>query len=314
MSRNIYLFWFKYDKGHGNFGDELNHYIISRLSPSEINYIDPHSFSDSPFIAFKAIISKILFHKVSFKQISTFPEWNTIFGRKIIFGIGSIIGYYTTTNIIVWGSGIISKNDIVSDADFRAVRGKYTQNRILELGYRSDAVFGDPAMLLPLVYKPKVKIKYSLGIIPHYIHYDSLINKYENNNIKIINLLDPIEQVIDNICSCEFTISTSLHGIIVSHCYGIKSLWVNFSELSSMILTGDNIKFYDYYSSVDLPIKDVLQIKNGTDLFGHKNNFIEKLFALSIIPKASKINEIQMNLLNVAPFTLKKEFSQKTTF
>ena len=312
MSKKINLFWYRHHEGHGNFGDELNHYIISRISSLPINHIDPYSFSDSFWIACKTIFYKIFFVKGSLKTIFSFPEWNTVFGKKIVFAIGSIISYYTTKNIIVWGSGLISKDDNVAVAEFRAVRGKYTQMRIQELGYSKPLALGDPALLLPLVYITKRSFEFSIGIIPHYVHYQRLNALYKDKGIKIINLLDPIEEVINDINSCKFTISTSLHGIIVSHSYGIQSLWVDFPEIADTLLDGDNIKFIDYFSSVNIPEVDVFKIVNTTELFKDKNNSIEKLFEKSMVPKLTKIAEIQTDLLKVAPFKLKKEFMVKT--
>lgn len=312
MRNKINLFWYRHQGGHGNFGDELNHYIISRISPLAIKHIDPHSFSDSFWIASKTIFYKIFFIKGSIKNIIYFPEWNTVFGRKILFAIGSIISYYTTKNVIVWGSGLISLQDNIGDADFRAVRGNYTQMRIKELGYNKPLVLGDPALLLPLIYTPARSVEFLIGIIPHYVHYQRLRSLYKDKRIKVINLLGPIEEVIDDINLCKFTISTSLHGIIVSHSYGIRSLWVDFPEIAKTFLDGDNIKFADYFSSVDIPEVEVFKIVNTTDLFEGKNNSIDKLFEKSVCPKSTKITQIQIDLLRVAPFKLKEEFRVKT--
>ena len=35
----IYLFWYKLNINHGNFGDELSHYIVSKLSGCEVKRI-----------------------------------------------------------------------------------------------------------------------------------------------------------------------------------------------------------------------------------------------------------------------------------
>ena len=53
--------------------------------------------------------------------------------------------------------------------------------------------------------------------------------------------------VIDQICSCERILSSSLHGLIVSDAYQIPSCWI---ELTGKI-SGGYFKYYDYASSVN---------------------------------------------------------------
>lgn len=53
--------------------------------------------------------------------------------------------------------------------------------------------------------------------------------------------------VIEDIVSCEYILSTSLHGIIVAHTYGVKALWIKKGNIQT-----DGIKFDDYFSSVQI--------------------------------------------------------------
>ena len=50
------------------------------------------------------------------------------------------------------------------------------------------------------------------------------------------------------ILECEMTISSSLHGIIVSHAYNIKCMWI---KITDKILSGI-FKFRDYYGSLEI--------------------------------------------------------------
>ena len=72
-------------------------------------------------------------------------------------------------------------------------------------------------MILPYFYYPEVKKKYKLGIIPHYIDKIKFNEIYMKNDedVKIIDVTQPIQIVIKDILECEMTISSSLHGIIV---------------------------------------------------------------------------------------------------
>ena len=65
--------------------------------------------------------------------------------------------------------------------------------------------------------------------------------------IKVIKLINKdIDLVINDILSCEKTISSSLHGLIVSDAYNIPNKWVKFNDK----INGDDTKYYDYFKSV----------------------------------------------------------------
>jgi hypothetical protein len=150
---------------------------------------------------------------------------------------------------IIWGAGLLERNETIKKPkEVRAVRGPVTRQRLLELGYKCPEVYGDPALLLPRFYSPNLEKKWKIGIIPHYCDYEDIKKRLKAKHAHVINLLEPVESVIDQIIQCEWTVSSSLHGIIVSHTYGIPCAWVRFSNK----LTGDGSKFLDYYLSVGM--------------------------------------------------------------
>jgi len=55
-----------------------------------------------------------------------------------------------------------------------------------------------------------------------------------------------VEEVVDGIRRCSLVATTSLHGLVVAHAYGIPAVWVEFKPLPS----GDRTKFLDYLESV----------------------------------------------------------------
>ncbi|KCZ71782.1 Polysaccharide pyruvyl transferase [Candidatus Methanoperedens nitroreducens] len=171
---------------------------------------------------------------------------------------GSVIGA-ANKNAIIWGAGILYRYEkIKKPKKIFAVRGPLTRKRLLESGYECPEVYGDPALLLPRLYTPKTKKQYDLGIIPHYVDYNRVKNEIDTGDALIINLLDPIEQVIDSVYSCKRTVSSSLHGIITSHTYGVPSVWVEFSNR----LVGDGTKFNDYFLSVNIEPYKPFNFKN----------------------------------------------------
>lgn len=149
---------------------------------------------------------------------------------------------------VVWGSGIISAQD-----SFRhpkrviAVRGPLTRNRFHELGYECPEIYGDPAMLLPRFYmKKNLSTSHAIGLIPHFI--DRHLFRSDSEDLLIIDPTRPVEVVVDAISSCRLTFSSSLHGVIVSHAYGVPSVWIR----SINPLIGDDTKFRDYFLSVGI--------------------------------------------------------------
>ncbi|GGD02356.1 polysaccharide pyruvyl transferase family protein [Hyunsoonleella pacifica] len=226
----IRLYWWqeKRKDGRENYGDLMSKYLIEKISNSTVKTVTHPS---------RRLYKYLLKHYIS---------------------IGSIISS-ANENSIVWGSGIIKKDDNIRDAEFLAVRGPKTRKRILEKGFNCPEVYGDPALLMPEYYSSKIDKKYSIGVIPHYVDYKEVKKQFVNNSsVKVIDLLTfNVEKTTDEILECKYIISSSLHGVIVAQSYNIPALWVKFSNK----LSGDNIKFYDYYASVGIPFKDEIFIK-----------------------------------------------------
>ncbi len=270
LTKKIPLFWWsskKFEsKVNENFGDIVGPYLIKKINNREVHFVQPK----------KRKITELF--------------------TKIYFTAGSILAHIDK-NCIVWGSGVIEKNTRVAKATFLAVRGPKTREILIKQGCEVPEIYGDPALLLPKFYTPNKSLKkYAVGIIPHYVDYIKVFEWYKNNDtIKVINLLnDSVEEVVDEICSCETIISSSLHGIIVAHTYQIPAVWVKFSDK----LFGDDLKFYDYFSSV-----------NKYDIssnFIHQKLSKEELVSLvlknGILISKTTITNLQDELMKTCPF------------
>ena len=305
-NKYIFAFWYVLHGKFNNFGDELNPYIISKLSGKEVRRV--------PIIGNRYIrLIKGIYHTL--KGIIPFKDYILILKsikiKSFLVSTGSIISWGSGKNSHIWGAGIINKNAQIKQSKFLAVRGKYTLKRIDELGLKHyDVQYGDPAILLPLIFKEKIKKKFSIGIIPHYIHFEEVSqivqNKKLDSEILVINLLDNVENVIRMILQCEKIISTSLHGLIVPHSYKIPALWV---KLSQNELAGDNIKFYDYFSSVDIPEYHRIDLTDKVELLSQE--LLEEIFIkCKNYSKPKNISKVQSNLLKCTPFKLKSEFEE----
>lgn len=280
FKKKLPLFWYSINS-HQKYPSFLSKkFVVKLLGLEKENYGD--------------LLSKYLVEKITKNRTFHYKPTSGL-KFKNFFVIGSILNYCDNLSI-VWGSGIIDKSHSVEKADFRAVRGPLTRKRLLELGHECPEIYGDPALLLPNYYFPKIQKKYKIGIIPHF--YDYGIAKLlfdEIPGVKIVNLLtNSIENTTDEILSCNLIISSSLHGIIVPHAYGIPAIWVKFSNN----LSGDDVKFEDYLLSVDLKPYNGMMLSNSVKI----EDIFEHIKLLNNLPSRDKIIDLNANLLKTCPF------------
>lgn len=167
-----------------------------------------------------------------------------------IYEIGSIIDF-GMQDATIWGSGVLSaqaKYDIKKGKrigrrlDIRSVRGPYTRNLLREVGYECPEIYGDPAVLMPLIYKPSKVKKRNVSLIVHKNgRFSAKVEKYKDILIDINT--DDYKKVIDAIASSEVVISSSLHGIILAESYGVPTILLAEDVMDQMF------KFYDWFSS-----------------------------------------------------------------
>ncbi len=232
---------------HNNWGDDINYHFL------------------------KEITNQKIFNLGNLVKIFLSDKTNYL-------AIGSIIESHCNENSVIWGSGAMrSSKDLKSiPKKVLAVRGPLTRDFLLSRGINCPEIYGDPALLISRFYKPEIQKKYKVGLIPHYLDLDNenvkrLLKRYPSD-IVLINLKEYKDwhDIIDKINECEFILSSSLHGLIISDSYNIPNLWVKFSDK----IGGGNFKYLDYFKSVgrvtELPIngnslmnlKEILKYKN----------------------------------------------------
>ncbi|MGG7033603.1 MAG: polysaccharide pyruvyl transferase family protein [Flavobacterium sp.] len=248
------------------------------------------------------VLGKYLVEKISGKSVVfAWPKkWSVLdYFMPIYVTVGSILTH-VNHKCMVWGSGIISKDYSIKKARFLGVRGPQTRKFLLEAGYEVPEIYGDPALLLPRYFAPKVEKKYKYGIVPHYDDYKIVSNWFQDNSeIHLIDMMTTdVESKTIEFLQCEKIISSSLHGIIVAHAYGIPAVWQKFSNK----VFGDDIKYQDYLESVQLEFyKPEMQEEDYT------RTQLEELFIVyPNLPQPEVIESLRNGLMAVCPF--KKKF------
>lgn len=254
---------------HRNFGDDINRPIIEVISGKKVSFL---------------------------KEIKYNEEENLV-------AIGSVLGFGNNRNSLVWGSGFLSEEVPMQAPPLKvcAVRGPLTKKRLNDRGVLCPPIFGDPALLLPHIYMPKVKKKYKFGIIPHFTEYNlPHVVKFRNTHpdVKFIKMENykSWKNVIDEINQCDYILSGSLHGLIVSDAYKIPNAYVNLSNS----VKGGYFKFKDYMAGVGRTYINPIIMTDAIDMSS----------AMGILNSYQPINFDHRPLLNAFPYELSSKFKQ----
>ena len=169
-------------------------------------------------------------------------------------GSGAVKSYQ---NMTVWGSGVerelpqmfrrFFQKSWFRKLDIRAVRGPLSRDYLMKLGHRCPEVYGDPAILMPLIYKVEGEKswggqKYDVSIIPQLVTEEGVRENYPDVHIISMNTND-YKSVIDQIVQSKLIVSSSLHGIILAEAYGVPAVF--FRGIAKEI----DFKYLDYYAS-----------------------------------------------------------------
>ena len=88
---------------------------------------------------------------------------------------------------------------------------------LVKSGINCPEIYGNPALLMPVIYDKAVSKKYHLGVILHHNH-QYFKEKFMHANVKWIDVYrsySDIENFIDEVLACDAVLSSSLHELIV---------------------------------------------------------------------------------------------------
>jgi len=222
-----------YWNGKLNFGDALSSFVVESVSGMETEWVDEqHS---KKLVAVGSVLDKA-------------KAGDTVWGSGV-----HPLRYqrYLKESGVKNGikNFIFSPRISVRGVNFLAVRGVITRDLLLSCGASCPAIFGDPGLLLPKFYTPSVSRRNRVGFVPHYNDsYSSLLDLF------VIDVERDWRLVVDDICSCDLIVSSSLHGLVIADAYGIPSVWYRGNSGEGLI------KYFDYYSGINIapqPIYDL---------------------------------------------------------
>ena len=252
----------------------INHWLDLRLHRNEFGIMDIPSQKKRVNIEHSSLLNvgdvlgpKIVEWMLSERNINANKDLSR---TKHLMTVGSIIGR-GRFDVTVWGSGILKESGIKRmkiyrqtyhrKMDFRAIRGPISRDLIQTAGYTCPEIYGDPAVLMPLIFpvnRDNITKKYDVSVILHHrtAVSDTGEDNKETHTINIppsiakaynIHFIDPrtddYSSFITELVSSKRVVSSSLHGIILAETYGVPTVFLNWG------MEDQQVKFHDWYLS-----------------------------------------------------------------
>lgn len=193
-------------------------------------------------------ISEIVFNYLC--KLNNIDKDKIINKTKHLYAIGSIL-FFENQDATVWGTGCMHEISVnfntvlhqkyMRHLDVRAVRGPKTREELIKLGIQCPEIYGDPAILMPLIYKPMKKSNVQTILIAHYKDMFNL-DTTEYPNVQVLDMLtNNWKEKIDIISSAQLVVSSSLHGLVIAESYKVPAI------LLQPEFENDLFKYEDYY-------------------------------------------------------------------
>jgi hypothetical protein len=190
-------------------------------------------------------------------------EWAPLAHANLV-AAGSLLGQHIAPPEVwaaysgaIWGTGCMWPGQGVDlrRADVRALRGSMTLSQV-QRSATSPVPFGDPGLLADRLLGLRPAPTTLLGVIPHWAErghpfYRSPL--LQSPDVRLVNPLDPAEEVLRQIAGCRHILSSSLHGLIAADALGIPNRWLRLNHGQEDRAGAPVFKFQDYYSALGLP-------------------------------------------------------------
>lgn len=199
-------------------------------------------------------------------------------GSPQLLAVGSVL-QMAREGATVWGSGL---NGAVSEADHKyrslhvcAVRGPITRQFLQRRGVEVPEIYGDPALLIPLITKGRFQhrpLYKRIGLVPNLFDMAAAQLACERNPGLV--LIDPRrswEVVVSEIVRCSMILASSLHGLILAESFAIPARFVPLSNHEP------RLKYQDYYNGTGRDFEPAKSIEHALQIGGQ--------FALNFEPQ-----------------------------
>ncbi len=107
--------------------------------------------------------------------------------------------------------------------------------------------------------------------------------------MKVIDITAPLPDVLREVAGCDAIVSSSLHGVIFAHAYGVPAARVGTMKDPG----GDGVKYLDYFQSVDL------EHEVGD---GNTSGSVAGAAVRAQVPGLGVVRRLQRGLLETCPF------------
>lgn len=261
------------EDSHVNFGDYISHFVAKILTCNQCGLLYAKDMK---------------------------PELSGA-NHHVLALVGSIASQQALAShksLVHCGTGLAHDSRVINvqrNTVYKSVRGPYTWRTVTQSTKfkQTPACWGDPALSLPR-FIPSQKPTGKTTLVLHYVDRVpwSRLSHEAALDINVIINKGPISQFLDfvqDISSSAYVASSSLHGCVIAHAYGIPVLPISMSD---GVIGGDH-KFREYWCSVAGPSFNMFQIRKDEDV----NVLNDK--ALYWKPDAEHINHITSSYMQL---------------
>lgn len=237
MTKPIRLYWFR-KRGTPvvNFGDDLSPVLVAHLAGRPVVHAPPH-------LADLAAVGSILQH---IRLQRDKPKHKL---RRLLAG--------RLEPTRVWGSGTLAPTGLPTPDQVAvfALRGPLTRAAMHQ---PETLPLGDPGLLVDRLDVRRAK-RHRWGIVAHVDDTASpaiaTLADSLGNPCRIDLRAADVLETVRAIQSCDFIVSSSLHGLITADALGIPNVWLAAADR----LRGGDWKFHDYLAAVGRPVPEPLR-------------------------------------------------------